>query len=332
MSNTEQNDFFPSASLENLRARANTLQRIRKFFDERNFFEVTTPALSADTVVDLHLDPFAVTVFENPLRPLDGPTWYLQTSPEFHMKRIMSAGAEAIYQICPAFRAAESGHVHNVEFTMVEWYRKGDTMAEGIALLTELTFLLFNNVAKVPRTVDRSTYADAFRGTLGLDPHLSSIGELREAGKDLRSDCQNDTRDEILHLLWSNKVEPGLGMENPIIVCDFPASQAALAKTRKSSNVMVAERFELYFKGIELANGYHELTDANEFRRRIEETNRQRVNAGKPQLPSTNRLIGAMEFGLPQMTGVALGLDRVIMLERGEEDLEKVLAFPQVRA
>lgn len=325
-------DFLPSAPLSNLKARAATLKRVREFFDDRGFFEVTTPALSRDTVVDLHLDPLEVTVYADPQRPQIGPKWYLQTSPEFHMKRIMSAGAEAIYQIAPAFRAGECGPVHNVEFSMLEWYRAGDEMEEGIRLLSELIILIFNGLSNPPMNVGRTSYRNAFQGTFGLDPHLCTIAELQKAAGELRGSCENDTRDDLLNLLWTSEVEPGLGRVEPIIVFDFPASQAALAKTRETPEVQVAERFELYFRGVELANGYHELTDAHELSRRISATNRQRADAGKPELPSSNRLIEAMEFGLPPMTGVALGLDRAIMLELGEEDLKKVLAFPQLRA
>ncbi len=324
-------DFRPSAPLDNLAARANLLRRLRTFFDENGFCEVTTPVLSADTVVDLHLEPFRVRLFHDPAEIDQGPVWFLQTSPEFHMKRLLAAGAQAIYQIGPALRAGETGPLHNIEFTMLEWYRAGDNMAAGMHFLSRLTRDLFGS-----DRVDQRTYASVFQEHFAANPHTVSDVELRKMSAALRELKSDDDRDDLLNLLWSDGIEPKLGRERPIIILDYPATQAALAKTRQISaggaDYAVAERFELYFHGIELANGYHELTDPEEFRRRMIATNEKRGCAGKSPLPTQNRLLQAMENGFPPSTGVAMGVDRVLMLLIGELFLEKVLSFAQRKA
>ena len=322
---SEPPDFLPSAPLENLKERARLLQATRSFFDERGFVEVTTSALSSETMIDTHIEPLRVTLIQDPREQAEGPTWYLQTSPEFQMKRLLAAGAERIYQIGPAFRAAESGTHHNVEFTMLEWYRCGDDMEAGMNLLADLTARLLDGT-----TVDRLTYGEAFWAALGLNPHNCPEEQLRKCGSALR-DCRKDDRDELLHLLWNAHVENQLGLHDPVIVYDFPASQAALAKVRNDSTP-VAERFELYFRGVELANGYHELTDPDEFRRRLAESNRLRVSNGKAALPDAPRQERALAAGIPPTTGVALGFDRLAMLAMGENSLQRVIPFPLDRS
>ncbi len=312
----------PTASIETLRRRADCLRRVRAFFDRRGFFEVTTPVLSSDTVVDLHLDPLLVTLYDDPRRPGQGRQSFLQTSPEFHMKRLVAAGADAIYQITPAFRAAEQGLLHNIEFSMLEWYRVGDDMQQGMQLLSDFAADFFAAGAST-----QVSYQDAFASVWGCDPHTAADGELLARAADLRTTTGGDARDDLLDLLWSHGVQPGLAAEQPVIVYDFPASQAALAKVRSDAQGDVAERFELYFRGVELANGYHELTDAEELKRRISLTNQQRRAAGKPALPEENRLLDAMRSGFPPTTGVALGLDRAVMVAIGERKLEKVFTF-----
>jgi len=322
----EPPSFLPSAPLENLRRRADLLRRVRAFFDERGFLEVTTPAISADTMIDPHIEPLRVTMFRDPRSIEAGPTWFLQSSPEFHMKRLLAAGAQAIFQIGPAFRACESGPLHNVEFTMVEWYRCGDDMNSGMRLLADLAAKLLNanDVGRVP-------YEDVFREALDVNPHVVATARLRELASHLRSPSPDDSRDDLLNLLWSESVEPCLGKEDPVIVYDYPASQAALARIRPGV-YPVAERFELYFRGVELANGYHELTDPEEFRQRIVSTNTQRKKSGKPSLPVDNRLLNALKSGIPPTTGVAMGFDRVLMLAIGEEKIGRVLSFSSERA
>ena len=312
-----------------MRLRAELLARVRTFFAERGFLEVETPLLSADTVVDRYLDPLAVTLPHDPRHPQRGSKLWLQTSPEFGMKRLMVAGGEAIYQITRAFRAGETGPLHNPEFTIVEWYRRGDTMAEGMQTLSDLCEVLLEL-----GPADRVSYRQAFEAHVGLDPHRATPQQLREAaarlGISTSESFENGDRDNWLNLLLAEVVGPRLGVEEPTILHDYPASQAALAQVH--GDPPVAERFELYVRGIELANGYHELVEADVLRRRNQEVNRARVADGKPPLPEESRLLAAMEHGLPECSGVALGFDRVVMLAAGVEGLSDVLAFPIDRA
>jgi lysyl-tRNA synthetase class 2 len=322
-------DFRPTASWPNLRLRAELLRKTRDFFHGRGFLEVETPLLSADVVVDRHLDPIPVTLADDPRQPEVGRRLWLQTSPEFGMKRLLAAGAEAIYQITRAFRNAEIGPLHNPEFTMVEWYRVGDGMREGMELLAELAECLLGRGA-----AERMSYADAFARHVGINPHLASLSDLRAAaerhGIAVPATLAND-RDGWLDLLLVERVQPNLGRPRPMIVFDYPASQAALARVRDDAPP-VAERFELYADGIELANGYHELLDASVLRSRIAEANARRATDGKTQLPPESRLLAAMEAGLPPCTGVALGFDRLVMVAAGASTLAQVMSFAIDRA
>jgi len=246
------------------------------------------------------------------------------------MKRLLAAGAEAIYQVSRAFRSDERGPLHNPEFTMVEWYRVEETMDQGMQRLGQLAEML---LARGP--AEKISYAQAFLEHLGLDPHRSdgqSLGEAaKAAGIEAPASLAIDDRDGWLDLLLVERVQPHLGLGRPVILYDDPASQAALACVRRA-DPPVAERFELYADGIELANGYHELRDPAVLRRRIVENNRLRTIDGKPPLPEESRLLAAMESGLPDSTGVALGLDRVVMLAAGATCLDDVIAFPFERA
>jgi elongation factor P--(R)-beta-lysine ligase len=317
-------DFRPTAPWENLRRRAEMLRRLREFFRRHDMLEVETPVLSADTVVDRHLDPFCV---EAPT--LSRPFW-LQTSPEFGMKRLLAAGGPSMYQITRAFRQEELGPLHNPEFTMVEWYRLSDDMPAGIQFLSDLCEEM---LACGP--AERLSYAEAFRRFVGLDPHAADCRELIAAARDSAivapETMAADDRDGWLDLLLAERVQPHLGVGRPAIVYDFPASQAALAQVRGESPPL-AERFELYADGLELANGYHELSEPRELRRRAAEANRQRMADGKRPLPEDNRMLAAMEAGLPPVTGVALGFDRLVMIACGAKTLGEVVAFPFDRA
>jgi elongation factor P--(R)-beta-lysine ligase len=327
-------DFLPTASLENLRLRADLLRGLRAFFDRRGFLEVETPILSADTVVDRHLDPFPVTV------PHSARTLWLQTSPEFGMKRLLAAGARAIYQASRVFRQGEQGRLHNPEFTLVEWYRVGDTPDEGMQLTSDLCETLLEKKAgtrRVPATLtaERLTYRDAFLQHIGIDPHTAPIESLMAAstacGSSPPESLSPEDRDGWLDWLLTERVQPYLGVGQPTLLCDYPASQAALARVRPG-NPPVAERFEFYIDGIELANGYHELLDPTELRRRNVAVNAQRLADGKQPLPEESRLLAAMEAGLPPAVGVAMGFDRLVMLAAGAESVAEVIAFPFDRA
>jgi elongation factor P--(R)-beta-lysine ligase len=324
-------DWQPTASLEVLRKRDELLRRTRQFFYDRGFIEVETPLLSADVVVDRHLDPLPVILPDDPRRPEIGRKLWLQTSPEFGMKRLLAAGATAIFQITRAFRGAEQGPLHNPEFTMVEWYRAGDQMAAGMELLSDLSNVLFQR-----GLAEMLTYAEAFRQHVGLDPHRAPAEKFKAAAEQQRGIAAPASfaaadRDAWLDLLLAECVQPHLGTVRPTIVYEYPATQAALARVRPG-DPPVAERFELYVEGIELANGYHELLDPVVLRERNRLANQQRVAAGKPTLPEDSRLLAAMESGLPSCSGVGLGFDRAVMVAVGAKTLADVMPFPIERA
>lgn len=323
-------DFRPTALRANLALRAQLLRRMRQFFDGRGFLEVETPLLSADTVVDRHLDPLPVTLFDDPREPAVGRTLWLQTSPEYGMKRLLAAGAAAaMYQVARVFRGGERGAWHNPEFTMVEWYRVGDGMQEGMQLLSELAEHVLGWEA-----AERISYRQAFLTWTGVDPLSAPISQLAQTARQRGIAAPagwGDDRDAWLDLLLTECVQPHLGQARPAILYDYPASQAALARVRDETPP-VAERFELFARGIELANGYHELTDAHVLRERNAAANRQRLADGKYLLPEDSRLLAAMDCGLPPCTGVALGFDRLVMLAAEASEISQVIPFPIERA
>jgi lysyl-tRNA synthetase class 2 len=313
-------DFLPTASLEMLCRRAELLAQVRDFFAQRGFLEVETPVLSHDTVVDRHLDPLNVKLFSDPRDPEKGDRLWLQTSPEFGMKRLLAAGATAIYQITRAFRGGEASPLHNPEFTVVEWYRVGDDYSAGMQLLGDLA----DQILGLGQP-DRITYRDAFLRYAQLDP----FGNL-PASSSLGLPSGAD-RDMVLDYLLTSRVDPHLARKRPAILYDYPASQAALACIR-NENPPVAERFELYVRGMELANGYHELLDADVLRQRNRANNQLRTVDRKYLLPEESRLLAAMQHGLPACCGCALGFDRLVMAATGVSSLQDVMAFPIDRA
>lgn len=302
-----------------LRRRAELLQRLRTFFAERGFLEVDTPILSRDVVVDRHLDPFRVTLFANPREPDEGPTYFLQTSPEFALKRLVTAfgnKAPALFQVAKAFRGGgERGRLHNPEFTLIEWYRVGDDYAAGRRLLSDLAE---RTLGRGPATT--LTYREAFLRFAELDPFSATDAELATAAKVDGAFA----RGELLDLILVRDIEPHLGRNEPQILCDYPPDQAALAQVRGG----VAERFELYVDGMELANGYHELLNPDTLRERNRQNNTARIADGKPTLPEDSRLLAAMEHGLPPCVGCALGFDRLLMAATGAKSIDEVIAFP----
>ena len=315
-------DFSPTASLETLKLRATLLAVVREFFVERGYWEVETPLLSSETVIDAQLDPFIV----------EG-RFFLQTSPEADMKCLLAGGAEAIFQVTRAFRRDERGQYHHPEFTMVEWYRVGDSHRDQMAVVEELVAAVFAATNNTPgqRPFPRRTYNNVFRDTLGIGgleaecEQLESLAASR--GVAVPDSLNSDDRDGWLNLLLAELVEPDLGRNGPEFVYDYPASQAALAKIRPD-NPPAAERFELYIRGLEICNGYHELTDADELRRRIVVESAKRKSAGLSTLPAPTRLLAAMDAGLPASAGVALGFDRLLMAVTGAESIDDVTAFP----
>jgi lysyl-tRNA synthetase class 2 len=325
--------FVPSATLAALDRRAKLLRRLREFFWDRGFTEVETPLLAPEVIPELHIEPIAVgdprrlNLSDSPDTFRDITHWWLQASPELHMKRLLAAGATAIFQVTRSFRAGERGQLHNPEFTIVEWYRTGDDLQTGIEFLDELQQSL---VTTPPAR--RTTYSDAFQRAIGICPHTASIAELKEVadrfGISVPAAMDRADRDEWLNLLLATRIEPQLGSDRPEIVFHYPFSQASLAKVVTGPvGYDVAERFELYYHGVELANGFHELTDAKELRNRLENVNTARIAAGRRALPLPEQLLATMEHGLPECTGCALGFDRLVMLALGMTSLSDATAF-----
>jgi lysyl-tRNA synthetase class 2 len=318
----DRNDWQPTATFETLRVRAGTLASIRSFFAERGVLEVDTPALSAAAVTDLHLHSVVCR-----LDAVGRSARYLQTSPEYAMKRLLAAGSGPIYQICKVFRDGERGRRHNPEFTMLEWYRPG---WDHHRLMDEVDELL-QTVLGV-EAGERVSYADAFRRHAAVDPHATSDAELRSRVAALGvSGVAELDRDDLLNLLLSHTVEARLGVGRPTFLFDYPASQAALARIRPGDPPL-AERFEVFIDGIELANGFHELADPGEQRRRFEADLGERRRRGLPEVAVDERLLAALAAGLPDCAGVALGVDRLVMLRIGTRDIADVIAFPIERA
>ncbi len=291
-----------------LHARADLLNRLRAFFRDHGFLEVETPTLLPEAIPERHIENFVVF----------SPKLYLQASPELAMKRLLAAGAGPIFQVCKAYRAEEFGTLHNAEFTMVEWYRPGDDCRAGMDLLDELAYTLTGFSCR------RATYREAFQRTLSIDPHTASIEEFRDITENPPD--MGDDRDEWLNYLLATQVEPSLGADGPELLYHYPASQAALATTVEDDfGVPVAERFELYWRGVELANGYHELADAAELRRRLVRANEQIAAQGRAAVALPESLLAAMESpGLPPCAGVALGFDRLVMLCVGADSIHEV--------
>ena len=279
--------------------------------------EVETPALCSTTVTDPSIESLRATDHA-------GRGWYLQTSPEFAMKRLLAAGSGSIYQITRAFRDAEQGRHHNLEFSILEWYRIG---FDHHRLIDDVDGLLDRLLG--PRPSVRMTFRDAFARHLDLDPFGADLTEIHDAceSRGFASRATAATRDECLDYLLAGAVQPALG-PGRIYLLDFPASRAALAQVRPGPPA-VAERFELYIDGIEVANGYHELRDAGELRQRMLDDIEMRRTARRPAPDVDERLLSAHFAGLPACAGVALGLDRLVMLAGGYRELREVLAFPE---
>lgn len=321
-------EWRPSAGLETLRRRAELLSSIRSFFAERGVMEVETPLLSACGATDPHLDSF-ITHYTGP-GAITGRAAYLQTSPEFAMKRLLAAGSGPIYQICKAFRNGEIGRYHNPEFTILEWYRPD---FDYKTLMDELDELL--RVVLHTPCASFLSYAALFERHLQLNPHSVSIEQLHDCAAEhgiVMSETLGNDPDAWMTLLWTHLIEPHLGSDGrPLFVFDYPVSQAMLAHIRPGSPP-IAERFELYIDGVELANGFQELSDSTEQRRRFRKNNLQRYEAGLLEMNADERLLAALAHGLPSCSGVALGLDRLLKLIEGAGELRDVLAFPFDRA
>ena len=318
-------DWRPSAGLDVLRLRAALLARLRDWFGDHNVMEVETPVLSAAAVTDPSLHSMETRV--------GGLRRYLQTSPEFSMKRLLAAGAGDIYQICRVFRDGEAGRRHNPEFSMVEWYRLGLDMHATMDEVESMVSMLAVGLRQ-PGPAARLSYRALFLQYADLDPFVASgeaIGErLDDAGVPVPEALKAD-RGGLLDLLLASVIEPALPADSPLFVFDFPAEQAALARIR-TDDPPVAERFELFLGGMELANGFFELRDAAEQGRRFERDLQRRRAEGLPAVPVDGRLLAALEAGLPECSGVALGFDRLVMWLAGCDHISQTLSFDAGRA
>ncbi len=309
----------PAAELQVLRRRAQLLATIRAFFAERGVLEVETPLLGSSGVTDPAIEPFIVPDGE----VLDTPR-FLQTSPEYGMKRLLAAHGEPIYQVCKAFRDGESGARHNPEFTLLEWYRPG---FDHHALMDEVARLVQTCLGERP--MHRLSYRALFIRELAVDPFTATRDDLALVASEYAdTGSMAGDRDLWLDLLMTHVLEPRLAERGACFIYDYPASQAALSRIVQEDGVRVGQRFELYVDGVELANGYCELTDAAEQRARFEADNALRRERGQQERPIDDRLLAAMAHGLPDCSGVALGVDRLLMLAIAADDVAEVLAFP----
>jgi lysyl-tRNA synthetase class 2 len=319
-------DWRPTATLTTLRRRAECLAFTRDFFRARAVLEVETPALVNAPVSDVNLGSVRVDMTGHP------KSLWLHTSPEYAMKRLLAAGAGDIYQVCRVYRGAERGRQHNPEFTMLEWYRLGFTLEQLMDEVAALVRgLLGDGAAALP--VEFISYVEALRRHADLDP-FGDVAPLRAAARELGLDAARAAaagRDELLDLIVGARVGPALGANALTFLHRYPASQAALSRL-DPVDPRVALRFELYHRGIELANGYHELTSGAEQRRRFAEDLEQRAARGLPATTVDPHLLAALDAGLPDCAGVALGFDRVLMLATGATNIDEVLAFPVERA
>ncbi|OGT15970.1 MAG: EF-P lysine aminoacylase GenX [Gammaproteobacteria bacterium RIFCSPLOWO2_02_FULL_38_11] len=311
-------DWKPIASIHTLQLRAAFFKKIRHFFEERKILEVETPQLSRAMGTDPYLHYFT-TDFSLP-NTKHSTTLYLQTSPEFAMKRLLAAGSGSIYQICKAYRNGESGRLHNLEFTMLEWYRVGfdhhDLMKEVDAFLQTILDC---------KPAHYISYRSLFENHFDFNPHEISLKELKEKTKKLDLEealIASFDKDTFLQYLLATFVEPQLGLASPVFVYDFPASQAALARIKEG----IASRFEVYIQGIELANGFHELNNAEEQRKRFENDLKIRQAKNYP-LPLIDNYFLESLSSLPDCAGIALGIDRLIMIALKKKSLKDVITF-----
>jgi lysyl-tRNA synthetase class 2 len=349
-------DWRPTTSRERLEQRASALAQVRAFFAKRGVMEVDTPVVVNAPVTDVHIHSAEVR-FPDDERTTASATggqppahFFLHTSPEFAMKRLLAAGSGDIYQICHVARGLERGRYHNAEFTLIEWYRNGFTLEQLMHEVESLARAVLGPMA-APFASQYLTYREAFVDALGLDPLAAPLSELQSAALDLgfalpstsagssahaaphaqRANLADSSRDELLDFLMAAHIGPRLGRKALTFIHRYPASQAALARL-DSADPRTALRFELYCEGIELANGFHELAAASEQRARFEQDLAERKRRGLPTHGLDERLLAALAHGLPDCAGVALGFDRLLMLATGATHIDEVLPFPTDRA
>jgi len=317
-------NFQPTCDVQALKARAKMYQRIRQFFAERDVLEVETPVLSQAAVTDVHLASVPA------LRHVNGQqhTHYLQTSPEFAMKRLLASGSGAIFQICKVFRDDEHGRKHNSEFTMLEWYRPAFSLTD---LMHETSALL--NVCLAERFSDLRpmvlSYKHAFQDRLDINPLQATLQQLKDTARRVGLNLDlGDDRLAYMDLLFSHMVEPSLGFDTPVFLTEFPPEMASLAKVKTDDDgEQVAARFEVYIEGLELANAYDELVDAEVLRQRFMADNAERAAQGLTVMPIDEHLLAALPH-MPECSGIALGIDRLLMIAQNKLKLEQVITFP----
>ena len=323
-------DWQPSASFDALRLRAALNARIRAFFEARGVVEVETPVMSLAGNTDPNIASFSLEFSGR----TDGAsrTRWLRTSPEYPLKRLLAAGFGDCYELGRVFRDGEAGGRHNPEFTMLEWYRLGwdhHRLVDETAALIQLALALVDRSA----TLERVRYRDLYRRELGLDPMTASDDTLRGALGDVVIDPAGLTRDDWLDLLMTHRLQPAFPVDRMTAVTDYPASQCALARIAPDEDgTPVAQRFELYLGPLELANGYHELSDAAEQGARFDRDRAVPGSRGDAVPPRDDRLLGALASGFPDCAGVALGVDRLLMAMLGTNRIADVLAFDFARA
>jgi len=317
-------DFKPTCDIQALKARAKLYRQIRQFFIERDVLEVETPILSQAGVTDVHLASVQAQ------RHVHGKkqTHYLQTSPEFAMKRLLASGSGAVYQICKVFRDDEHGRKHNSEFTMLEWYRPQFSLKDLMLEVTDLlNVVLAERFGEVRPTV--LSYKHAFIDRLDLNPLQATLQQLKDAAHRVGLNLDlGDDRLAYIDLLFSHMVEPSLGFDTPVFLTDFPPELASLAKTKLDEDgELVAARFELYIEGLELANAYDELIDAEVLRSRFQADNTEREKLGLYVMPIDEYLLAALP-NMSECAGIALGIDRLLMVVMNQMKLERVITFP----
>ena len=320
----QHSTFQPTCSIAALQARATLYQKIRQFFAERQVMEVETPTLSQAGATDVHLASIPVQ------RRIHGrsSTQYLQTSPEFPMKRLLASGSGAIYQICKVFRDDEHGRKHNSEFTMLEWYRpKLDLKGLMHETAELLEVCLAHRLGEVRPYI--LSYKHAFQDRLDINPLQASLKQLKDTAHRLGLNLDlGDDRLAYMDLLFSHFVEPSLGFDAPVFLTDFPPEMASLAKVKTDDDgEQVAARFEVYIEGLELANAYDELLDAEVLAARFEADNLERTKQGLPVIPTDQYLLSALPH-MPECSGIALGLDRLLMVAMNQVKIDQVIAFP----
>lgn len=330
MSAAAQADWGPGATLATLRRAADIRRRIRTHFDATGALEVITPVLSRSAGPEPSIEPF-----DTRATAIDGHHW-LQTSPEFAMKRLIAAHGQDVWQLAPVFRRAERGQRHNAEFQLLEWYRVGceltGLMADVAALLTRVV----GEVAPFDHAPITRRYGSCVREVSGHWPESLGVSDIRDlfarAGRHFPDGIADHEHDAALDLLFDTFVLPRLPVDRPTFVTGYPPSQASLARcTIDEDGRRVASRFELYAGTLELANGFHELTDADEQRRRFAEQLAMRQAACQPLPPQDEFFLAALRAGLPDCSGVALGVDRLVMLACGLDTLDQAMTFADER-